>query len=126
MRTSSRGMYCTGGYEASLKVSARVVSAMTWPAKRTRTLCPLGAIVMGWSGPGIFMRGLLDRWGWRFMRRGARGYSVRERIQTVCGQRFKVSVGRPKSLSISDFWALFLGEAEGGLVLVVTLVNRTS
>jgi hypothetical protein len=50
--TSSRGMYCTAGSDASLSVSARVVSASKRPANVTRTLLGFGAIVIRWSGPG--------------------------------------------------------------------------
>ena len=59
MSASARGIYCTGGYEASRKVSARMVSAMTLPPAVTRTRLGFGAMVMGWSGPGIFMGSLL-------------------------------------------------------------------
>jgi hypothetical protein len=52
MSTSSRGMYCTAGNNASLSVSARVVSATKRPANVTRTLLGFGVIVMGWSGLG--------------------------------------------------------------------------
>jgi hypothetical protein len=40
-------MYCTVGYDASLSESARVVSAMTFPPKVTRTRLALGVMVIG-------------------------------------------------------------------------------
>src|SRR5882724_574891 len=49
MSASSRGMYWTAGRVVSFKVSARVVSAMTRPLKRTRTRFGLGTIAIGCS-----------------------------------------------------------------------------
>ena len=51
----SRGRYCTGGYFASFRVRARLVSAITKPSIETRTRLGFGVIVIGWSGPGSFM-----------------------------------------------------------------------
>src|ERR1700736_4319617 len=55
MSTSLRGMYCTGGYDASFKTSASLLSAMTRPPSDTTTRPGLRSMVIGWSGPGILI-----------------------------------------------------------------------
>src|SRR6266498_3623092 len=61
MSASLRGMYWTAGRPVSLRVSARVVSAITRPLQRTRTRFGLGSIVIGLS----FGSAMLVSFGWR-------------------------------------------------------------